>query len=57
MRAALHTLAAYPVKGRRIAVLGDMFELGSAQRSAHEEAGRQAAPPPAALRVRSGQEP
>lgn len=43
MRAALHTLAAYPVKGRRIAVLGDMFELGSAQRSAHEEAGRQAA--------------
>ena len=43
MRAALHTLQAYPVKGRRIAVLGDMFELGSAQRSAHEPVGRQAA--------------
>ena len=43
MRAALHTLQAYPVKGRRIAVLGDMFELGSAQRSAHEQVGRQAA--------------
>ena len=43
MRAALHTLQAYPVKGRRIAVLGDMFELGSAQRSVHEQVGRQAA--------------
>ncbi|MEF9970579.1 MAG: UDP-N-acetylmuramoyl-tripeptide--D-alanyl-D-alanine ligase [Ruthenibacterium sp.] len=39
MRAALETLAAYPANGRRIAVLGDMFELGSITESAHREVG------------------
>ena len=37
MRAALATLAQVPAQGRRIAVLGDMFELGSATESAHKE--------------------
>lgn len=36
MRAALATLGQYPVSGKRIAVLGDMFELGNATQSAHE---------------------
>lgn len=43
MRAALHTLAEYPVAGRRIAVLGDMFELGDARLSAHRQVGDEAA--------------
>lgn len=43
MRAALRTLADYPVRGRRIAVLGDMFELGSISQAAHESVGEMAA--------------
>ncbi|MEG2671973.1 MAG: UDP-N-acetylmuramoyl-tripeptide--D-alanyl-D-alanine ligase [Ruthenibacterium sp.] len=39
MRAALETLAAYPANGRRVAVLGDMFELGSITQQAHREVG------------------
>lgn len=41
MRAALEFLAAMPVResGRRIAVLGDMLELGDAASSAHEAIG------------------
>lgn len=35
MRAALETLAGYPTTGRRVAVLGDMFELGSLTAAAH----------------------
>ena len=35
VRAALETLASLP--GRRIALLGDMLELGSAEARAHEE--------------------
>ena len=38
--AALQTLASLPCSGRRIAVLGDMAELGSHAPAAHEEVGR-----------------
>jgi UDP-N-acetylmuramoyl-tripeptide--D-alanyl-D-alanine ligase len=43
MRAALQTLHDLPCKGRRIAVLGDMAELGAHTEAAHEEIGRCAA--------------
>jgi UDP-N-acetylmuramoyl-tripeptide--D-alanyl-D-alanine ligase len=42
MRAALEALAASPAR-RRIAVLGDMLELGAEQERWHREAGREAA--------------
>ena len=42
MHAALETLAALPAK-RRIAVLGDMLEIGKYTPEAHEEVGRAAA--------------
>lgn len=42
MAAALSTLGSYPCKGRRIAVLGDMFELGEITQSAHTQVGTQA---------------
>ncbi len=41
--AALQTLGDLPCKGRRVAVLGDMAELGTHSESAHEEVGRRAA--------------
>ena len=41
--AALQTLLDLPCKGRRIAVLGDMAELGAHTEAAHEEVGRAAA--------------
>ncbi len=41
--AALRTLRDLPCKGRRVAVLGDMAELGSRSEAAHEEIGRMAA--------------
>ncbi|MBI5388386.1 MAG: UDP-N-acetylmuramoyl-tripeptide--D-alanyl-D-alanine ligase [Verrucomicrobia bacterium] len=43
LRAALQTLSDLPCAGRRIAVLGDMAELGAHSREAHEDAGRWAA--------------
>jgi UDP-N-acetylmuramoyl-tripeptide--D-alanyl-D-alanine ligase len=43
MLAALQTLRELPCRGRRVAVLGDMAELGDCSRSAHVEVGRRAA--------------
>ncbi len=43
MRAALEAFLELPCKGRRIAVLGDMAELGRHSEGAHEEVGRRAA--------------
>jgi UDP-N-acetylmuramoyl-tripeptide--D-alanyl-D-alanine ligase len=41
--AALETLCDLPLQGRRVAVLGDMNELGAHSEAAHAEAGRRAA--------------
>ena len=43
VEAALQTLRELPCKGRRVAVLGDMAELGAHSKAAHEEIGRRAA--------------
>lgn len=43
MLAALQTLRDLPCSGRRVAVLGDMAELGEASQAAHDEIGRRAA--------------
>jgi UDP-N-acetylmuramoyl-tripeptide--D-alanyl-D-alanine ligase len=43
MLAALQTLRELPCRGRRVAVLGDMAELGDCSRAAHVEVGRRAA--------------
>ena len=43
MLAALRTLKELACRGRRVAVLGDMAELGAYSEGAHEEIGRQAA--------------
>ena len=43
MRAALETLCELPLQGRRVAVLGDMAELGAHTEAAHIEIGRRAA--------------
>ena len=43
MVVALQTLRDLPCKGRRVAVLGDMAELGAHSESAHEEVGRRVA--------------
>lgn len=43
MRAALHALRDAPCTGRKIAVLGDMLELGPYSRTAHEQIGATAA--------------
>ena len=41
--AALETLCSLPFQGRRVAVLGDMNELGAHSEAAHAEVGRRAA--------------
>ena len=41
--AALETLCELPLQGRRVAVLGDMAELGAQSEMAHAEVGRRAA--------------
>lgn len=43
MKAALDTLCELPGRGRRIAILGDMFELGDMEREGHREVGVKAA--------------
>jgi UDP-N-acetylmuramyl pentapeptide synthase len=43
MQAALCTLAAIPARGQKIAVLGNMFELGRQSRQQHRELGKAAA--------------
>jgi UDP-N-acetylmuramoyl-tripeptide--D-alanyl-D-alanine ligase len=43
MGAALETLCELPLQGRRVAVLGDMAELGAHTEAAHVEIGRRAA--------------
>ena len=43
MSAALDTLCELPLQGRRVAVLGDMAELGAQTEPAHAEIGRHAA--------------
>lgn len=43
MLAALQTLTELPCKGRKVAVLGDMAELGRHTEAAHREVGRRAA--------------
>lgn len=43
MKASLNVLMDIPCKGRKIAVLGDMYELGQEEQEFHEEVGRYAA--------------
>jgi UDP-N-acetylmuramoyl-tripeptide--D-alanyl-D-alanine ligase len=43
MRAALETLCGLPLQGRRVAILGDMAELGAQTEAAHIEIGKFAA--------------
>jgi UDP-N-acetylmuramoyl-tripeptide--D-alanyl-D-alanine ligase len=43
MLAALQTLSDLPCAGRRVAVLGDMAELGESSRDSHAEVGKRAA--------------
>jgi UDP-N-acetylmuramoyl-tripeptide--D-alanyl-D-alanine ligase len=55
MLAALDTLSEFPCAGRRVAVLGDMAELGVHTSAAHAEVGRKAAEQGALRLVTVGQ--
>lgn len=55
MRASLSTFCALSVRGRRVAVLGDMGELGDFARACHEGIGRVAATLPLDLLVCVGE--
>jgi UDP-N-acetylmuramoyl-tripeptide--D-alanyl-D-alanine ligase len=48
MTAALHTLQSLTCSGKKVAVLGDMFELGESSPSAHYDIGKLAADVPVA---------
>lgn len=54
MRGAIKTLVEQPCKGRRIAILGDMKELGSYSRRLHRQLGRWLAAQPIDLLVLVG---
>ena len=54
MRAALSTLAAMDCPGRRVAVLGDMGELGEDEAQLHRQVGRAAADSPLSLLLCAG---
>lgn len=43
MKAALDTLCSIPGEGRRVAILGDMFELGDMEEEGHRDIGRKIA--------------
>ncbi len=55
VRAALRTLEAYPTQGRRIAVLGDMLELGDISEASHAQMGEDAAQSSVAFLITVGE--
>lgn len=55
MRGALETLASMPATGKRVAVLGDMLELGAKAEEFHQELGRHLAGSGCQLAVLTGE--
>ena len=56
MKAAIDALMAVPAKGRRVAILGDMFELGDYAKEGHAEIGAYAAKAGVDVLVACGEE-